>query len=122
MEVSRLAVKSELQLSVYATATATWDQSHICDLHWSLWQHQILNPLSEVRDPTCILMDTHLVLNPLSHNGNSSGTILNMGARRRREREKGSEKLSEEIRVKTSPLWERNLSLKSRKHNEYHIE
>ena len=24
--------------------------SHICDLHHSLWQHQILNPLSETRD------------------------------------------------------------------------
>ena len=29
---------------------------------------QILNPLSEVRDPTCILMDTSWVLNPLNHN------------------------------------------------------
>ena len=33
------------------------DLSHICDLHHSSPQHQILNPLSEVRDQTCILMD-----------------------------------------------------------------
>ena len=34
-------------------------------------QHQILNPLSKVRDRTYILLDTSQVLNPLSHNGNS---------------------------------------------------
>ena len=33
MEVPRLGVKSELQLLVYITATATQDLSHICDLH-----------------------------------------------------------------------------------------
>ena len=33
--------------------------SHVCDdLCWSSWQCQILNPLSEARDWTCILMDT----------------------------------------------------------------
>ena len=42
----------------YATATAMLDLSHICDLHHSLWQHWILNLLSEARDHTCILMDT----------------------------------------------------------------
>ena len=35
MEVPRLGVKSEPQLLVYATATATRDPSHICDLHHS---------------------------------------------------------------------------------------
>ena len=35
------------------------------------WQSWIHNPPTEVRDPTCILMDTSQVLNPLSHNGNS---------------------------------------------------
>ena len=30
----------------------------ICDLHHSLWQCQIVNPLSETRDRTCILVDT----------------------------------------------------------------
>ena len=33
MGVPRLGVKSELQLLVYATATAMWDPSRICDLH-----------------------------------------------------------------------------------------
>ena len=32
---------------------------------------QILNPLSEARDQTCILMGITWVLNPLSHEGNS---------------------------------------------------
>ena len=32
--------------------------SHICNLHHSSLQHQVLNPLSEARDRTCILMDT----------------------------------------------------------------
>jgi len=35
MEVSRLGVESELQLLAYATATATPNPSHICDLHHS---------------------------------------------------------------------------------------
>ena len=34
-------------------------------------QHQILNPLSEARDRTSILMDTPWVLDPLSHNKNT---------------------------------------------------
>ena len=35
MEVARLGVELELQLPVYATATPTWDLSHICDLRHS---------------------------------------------------------------------------------------
>ena len=50
MEIPRLGVELELQLPVYATATAMWDVSHICDLHYSLWQRQILSPLCEARD------------------------------------------------------------------------
>ena len=46
VEVLRLGVESELQLLAYTTATATWDPSCICDLHHSLWQSLILNPLS----------------------------------------------------------------------------
>ena len=38
---------------------------------YSLWQRQILNPLSEARGKTCIFMDTSWVCNPLTHNGNS---------------------------------------------------
>ena len=71
MEVPRLGVVSELQLLAYTTATATWDPSHICDLHHSLQQHWMPSPVSETRDQTCILMDTSQVLNLLSHNGNS---------------------------------------------------
>ena len=47
MEVSRLGVKSELQLQAYTTATAVWDLRCLCDLHSILWRHQILNPLIE---------------------------------------------------------------------------
>ena len=38
-----------------------WDLSHICNLHHSSWQHQILNPWSEARDQTHILMGTSWV-------------------------------------------------------------
>ena len=46
----------ELQVLAYATATATPDPSHICDLHHSLRQRRTLNPLSEARDRNCNLM------------------------------------------------------------------
>ena len=49
MEVTRLGVESELQLSTYATDTAMPDLNHICDLHHSSWQHRMLNHLSEPR-------------------------------------------------------------------------
>ena len=38
MEVSRLGIESELQLSAYTRATAMLDPSHICDLHHSSGQ------------------------------------------------------------------------------------
>ena len=50
MEIPRLGVESELLLLAYATATATPDPSHVCDLHHSSWQHWILDLLSEARD------------------------------------------------------------------------
>ena len=53
MEVRR----PEVELA-YTTATAAQDQSQVCDLHCSFWQHQILNPLTRARDQTHILMDT----------------------------------------------------------------
>ena len=56
MEVPRLGVESEPQLPAYATATATPDPGRIFDLHHSSRQCQILNPLSEARDPTPNLM------------------------------------------------------------------
>ena len=57
MEVPRLVVESDMQLPAYAMVTAIWDLSRVCDLHHSLRQHQILDPLSEVRDRIHILMD-----------------------------------------------------------------
>ena len=56
MEVPRLGVKLELQLLTYATATATPDLSHTCDLHHGSWQCRILNPLSKARHQSCNLM------------------------------------------------------------------
>ena len=38
--------------AAYATATKTSEPSHICDIGCSLWQHGILNLLSEARDGT----------------------------------------------------------------------
>ena len=55
-QVPRLGVKLELQLPVYTTATAMPDPGRVCNLHHTSWQGQILNPLSEARDRTCILM------------------------------------------------------------------
>ena len=56
MEVPRLGVESELQPLAYATVMP--DPKHTCHLHCSSWQRRILNPLSETRDQTCVLMDT----------------------------------------------------------------
>ena len=58
MEVPGLGVESELQLPAYTTVIATPGLSCDYALHHSSWQHQFLNPLSEVRDQTRILMDT----------------------------------------------------------------
>ena len=58
MDVPRLEAESELRLPAYITGTATPDPSRICDLHCSLRQRQILNPLSEAGDRTHILTDT----------------------------------------------------------------
>ena len=57
MEIPRLGVKLELQLLAYAIVTATPDPSCVCDLHHSPQKRWILNPLSEARDRTCVLMD-----------------------------------------------------------------
>ena len=54
MEVPRL----EMELLGYATATATWDLSHTCDLYHSSRQCWILYPLSEARNQTRTLMVT----------------------------------------------------------------
>ena len=59
MEISRPGVKSELQLPVHTTATATRDPSRVCNLHHSSQQYWILNPLSKARDQTLNLVDTN---------------------------------------------------------------
>ena len=64
MEVPRLGLESELQPTACATAAATLDPSFICNLRCSLWQRQILNPLSETGDQTSILMDPMLGSQP----------------------------------------------------------
>ena len=60
---SRIGAAAE----AYATATAMPDPSRICDLHRSLWQCWILNPLSETRSSH----EQFWVPNLLNHNGNS---------------------------------------------------
>ena len=57
MEVPRLGVQSPAN----TIATDMKDLSHDCNLYHSSQQHQILNPLSEARHQTCILMDTSQV-------------------------------------------------------------
>ena len=66
----------KLQLLAYATDTAMLKPSRISDPRCSFQQYRILNPLSEARDRTCILTNTTLVCNLLSHNGNSQFCIL----------------------------------------------
>ena len=63
MEVPWLWFESELQLPAYTTATKMPDPSCICDLCHSSQQCWILNPMSEARDQTCILMDTSQACN-----------------------------------------------------------
>ena len=56
IEVPRPGVRSKLQLLAYAIATAISDLSCVCNLHYSSWQRQTFNPLSEATDQTCSLM------------------------------------------------------------------
>ena len=56
MEVPRLGVELQQQLLAYATAVATQDLSHVCNLHHSSQQYQIFNQLRETRDQTHNLM------------------------------------------------------------------
>ena len=58
MELARLGVSLMLQLPAYTAATAMWDPSRLWDLCRRLQQCRILNPLSEARDGTRVLMET----------------------------------------------------------------
>ena len=60
MEVPRPGVESELQLPAYTTVIMP-DPSCLCNLHHSSQQCWILNPLSEARDQTHILITTSQV-------------------------------------------------------------
>ena len=57
--------------AIFDTATAKQDLSHVCNLHHSSWQCQILNPLSKARDQPMSSQTLCWVPNPLSHDGNS---------------------------------------------------
>ena len=72
---SQARVESSCSLPAYTTATAMPDLSGTCDLHHSLRQWQILTHWV-TRDWTRILMDTHEILNLLSHNGNSETCVF----------------------------------------------
>ena len=61
MKVPWLGGELELQVLGYTIPTATQALSHICDLHQSTQQRQILHPLSEARNQTHMLMDTSQV-------------------------------------------------------------
>ena len=56
VKVPRIWVKWEMQLRPPPNHSNT-NPSLLCDLHRSLWQCQLLNPLSQARDQTCILRD-----------------------------------------------------------------
>ena len=62
MEVAGLGVKLELQLRPMPQPQAHQIRATNCDLCHSVRQHQVLNPLSEARNPTCSLTETMLAL------------------------------------------------------------
>ena len=77
-----LGVQLELQLQAYTTLKAKQDPSHIWNLYYlyySSWKHQILNPMSNARNWTHILIDTSQALNLLSHNRNFLKKLFLMG-------------------------------------------
>ena len=72
MEVPRLGVESEPQLQASATATATSDSCHICDLHHSCGNTKSLTHWARLAIQPVSSQILCWVLNLLSHNGNSS--------------------------------------------------
>ena len=75
MEVPRLGFELELQLPD-ALATAMQDPSRIFHLQHSSLQRRILNPLSEAREQTHILMNSSWARWLLSHEGNSPNSLV----------------------------------------------
>ena len=75
---SQAGVKLELQQTAYTTVTAMLDPIHICSLHHSSRQHQILNPLNKARAQTRILMDTSQVCYCWGTMGTPTSSISNM--------------------------------------------
>ena len=73
MEFPSLGVKSGLR---HIHSNLGSKPHLIQDLHCNLLQHWILNLLRKARDQTHIVMDTSLVLNPLSHNGTPSPRLF----------------------------------------------
>ena len=59
------------------------DPSHVCDLHHSSWQHRILDPRSEARDGTCVLMDGSQVHFCCARTSSGSGIAMSCGVSRR---------------------------------------
>ena len=57
MEVLGPGVKSELQLYPMHNHRNTGSKAH-SDLHCSLWQGRVLNPVNKAMDRTCILTET----------------------------------------------------------------
>ena len=76
MAIPGLGLDLELQVSAFTTATP--DSICIFDLHYSSWQHWILNPWSEARDRTRVFMDTSQVHNPLGLKGSSLEFLLSL--------------------------------------------
>ena len=70
VEVPRLGVKLELHLPAYATATAVWDLSCVCDLYYSSGSARSLAYWVRPRIKPAYLWNSW-VSNPLSHNRNS---------------------------------------------------
>ena len=77
-EVPRLGVEWELQLPAYTTATAMPDPSCNCDLHQSSRQRPILNPLSEARGQTWVLVDTSQLRFHWATMGTSDSGVLTL--------------------------------------------
>ena len=74
MDIPWLGVRLELHLPAYTTTTPIPNLSWVCDLYHSSRQCQILNPLSEARDRTHILLDTIWVW---STTGTPTVSVLN---------------------------------------------